>query len=152
MSKSKKSGFAPKRCKGRKRGCRERKKNHLKCLCAGHKRLKVALNDKLKVLKVWWAFHYVFVLFADETQEKFYANFNYARWLLRSKMFYRPAPLVIVNLFHYSTLNEDTAEKTLVFSRKYAEKLINKDQKSIKQLRSLLLGNQVMQAARRFYK
>jgi hypothetical protein len=140
MSKCKTSLFVPKRCKGLKPGCRQRRKKHKRFLKASHKKLKMALAEKIKVVKVEWKKHFAYITFDGSPPGKIYCNYNFLRYLLRNRIFYSPAPFVMVNHYFYNEMVHTEEGDFLTGHPNLREKLVGKSKKEI-EARTAYLGS-----------
>lgn len=141
MSKAKKTVYAPKHCKGREPGCRKRKKKHQGFLKSEKSRLKIAVADKLKIMRVVWKKHYACFTFVGGKEDKIYCNYNYLRYLLRCRLFYESAPFCLLNLYFYNCMEHSEEGDFLTGYPNLREKLIGKDQKE-PLARSAYLGSE----------
>jgi hypothetical protein len=131
MSKCKKRVYAPKHCKGREPGWQKRKKKHQRFLRSEHNRLKIALADKLKVVKAVWKKHYAWVTFVGDVKDKFYCNFNYLSYLLRCRLFYKSAPFTFISQYFYFKIEQTEEGIFIIGDGNLKEKLIVNDQKEV---------------------
>jgi hypothetical protein len=152
MSKRKKALFAPKHCKGRKPGCRKRRKKHISFLKAEYTRLKNALADKSRVVRAGWIDHYATIIFSDETQDKIYCNYNCLCFLLRNRLFYKPAPYIIINQYFYNQMEHTSEGDFMVGHPNLKEKLVGKTEKEISERSAYLGSDLIFQDARKLRK
>jgi hypothetical protein len=152
MSNSKKWVFSPKHCKGRKCGCRLRKKKHRNYLKWKHANLKAALQDKMSVVKVSWKAHYATITYENKKPVTNYCNYCYLRYQLRCRLFYSPSPFNFVNLYFFSQLERTSEGDFLKYYPNFTEKLLGKDQKEVEKLNLYLQSSLSIQDAKRLCK
>jgi DNA-binding LytR/AlgR family response regulator len=125
--------------------------------------LKEALVDKVSVVRVKCEMHYLTLEYITGDKKIMYGSFYDADRRLRSRLFYRPSPCTIVNLFYFDKILTDTDGNYLLFCEKleevpekqyknpvkYVEKLFEKDENEIKRVSKYILEGQNIQDAKR---
>jgi hypothetical protein len=144
--------YAPKHCKGRKPGCRRRKKKHQSFLKSEKDKLKMAVADKLKIVKVVWIKHYACFTFVGSKDDKIYCNYNYLCYMLRCRLFYESSPFCIINLYFYNKMEHTEEGDFMTGYPNLKEKLVGRDQKEIEARSAYLGSDTAFQDARKLCK
>jgi hypothetical protein len=111
--------------------------------------LKVALNDKKKVLKFTWKNHYLTLVFIEGDTLPIYGNISDALRILDSRLFYMACPCTVVNLYYFYTLNGNAECPALLFENKMSVALGDVQAKKLTDLSEYLQSDRMVQDIKR---